>query len=201
MNFEFVKGPVHSRYWFLTDDSAELLQFQPDRFTQNWRKVASVGRPYPRFEAMIERFFADFDKLAGLANSKGWGVITPNQCEVSYINHLPASDESGQAIPVENYISSLRTTGLRLEDVRCALRKEIKNDSGEAIGRYVVEIASAWDADGASIYRLAIVARGAPPDLRSDGCRAFMESARVGIAEIFLEITTKEAQEQWGRVA
>src|SRR6266540_4854231 len=43
------------RYWFLSLDGHDLLQIQPDRFVQNWRKVEGVG-DYPRFDAVFARF-------------------------------------------------------------------------------------------------------------------------------------------------
>jgi uncharacterized protein (TIGR04255 family) len=202
VNLEFVKAPLPSRYWFLTDDKAELLQFQPDRFIQNWRKIESSSRAYPRFEAMIARYFDNLENLSAYAEQKGLGAIVPNQCEVTYINQLSARDANDDVIPAAFYFSPLGGVGeFKPDDLRCTFRKEIKNDEGEAVGRFIVEIADAWTAEGESIYRMTLVGRGAPPTPDLAGCRHFMESVRLGISDIFLATTTKEAQKIWGRVS
>jgi hypothetical protein len=37
----FVMGPTHNRFWFLTRQKDELIQFQHDRLLHNWRKVGT----------------------------------------------------------------------------------------------------------------------------------------------------------------
>jgi uncharacterized protein (TIGR04255 family) len=197
VNVEFVRAPIHNRYWFLTDDKAELLQFQPDRFTQNWRKMESANRPYPRFESVVERFFQNFEKLSEFVDRKALGPLAPNQCEVSYINHIPANAPDGAPIPVEFYLSLFaKKPTFESDDIRCVFRKEIVEE-GDAIGRYIVEVASAWTPEGESIFRLTLTARGTPPSPNAQGCRKFMEATRLGIAQIFLDVTTDEAKALW----
>ena len=48
--------PEHSRYWFISPNEEELLQFQKDRFLHNWRKIGGRTNEYPRFETLIAKF-------------------------------------------------------------------------------------------------------------------------------------------------
>ena len=48
--------PDHFRYWFLSPNGDELLQFQEDRLLHNWRKVGDRTNEYPRFDTLIEKF-------------------------------------------------------------------------------------------------------------------------------------------------
>ena len=200
VNLEFVRGPMPSRYWFLTDDKSELLQFQPDRFIQNWRKVAAGGRPYPRFESMIARYFDNIETLALYAETSELGPIAPNQCEVTYINQLPARREDGSVVPPEHYFSLFaKAPRFAASDTRTTFRQEIKDDQGESVGRYIIEFADAWNSDGESIYRLTLVGRGAPQSADLNASREFMERMRLGIFDAFIAVTTDEAQKAWGK--
>jgi hypothetical protein len=90
---------MRNRYWFLTPDKTELIQFQQDRFIHNWRKVINKNNEYPRFEAVIEKFSDEARSLDSYFLDKGWGPITPTQCEVTYVNQMSLLDENGQERP------------------------------------------------------------------------------------------------------
>lgn len=63
MKFEFFPGVVHNRYWFLSNDEDQLIQFQNDRFFHNWRKIGDGKNPYPRFDEIILNFNDELTSL------------------------------------------------------------------------------------------------------------------------------------------
>jgi len=90
--FMFSTTPEVLRYWFLDKDGNELLQVQSDRLIHNWRKN-SPEATYPRYEPVRAKFEAEVQKVNVFLEAENHGEIKPNQCEVSYINHISFGDE------------------------------------------------------------------------------------------------------------
>src|ERR1700733_6587763 len=57
VNFGIItNGASHDRFWFVSENKEQLLQFQNDRFLHNWRKASDENSPYPHFEEIIKEF-------------------------------------------------------------------------------------------------------------------------------------------------
>src|ERR1019366_2809582 len=85
----FNDAPPLPRVWFLNDSKAELIQIQRDRVIVNWRQGAAP-EPYPRYESIMRRFRVAFDLFTRFVETEKLGKIEPNQCELTYVNHIPA---------------------------------------------------------------------------------------------------------------
>lgn len=80
-----------ARLWALSQDENELLQLQPGWFACNWRKV-NPDDEYDRWPRRRDAFAKTFDHLSQLLVEEGVAEPKIQQCEVSYINHITASD-------------------------------------------------------------------------------------------------------------
>src|SRR5271166_4589281 len=75
------------RVWFMNDAKDQLIQLQRDRLVVNWRQGAGS---YPRFHQIIRHFHTALSEFRRLVKTEALGEITPNQCEITYVNHMPA---------------------------------------------------------------------------------------------------------------
>ena len=86
-------GAMLPRLWMVNDNDTRLIQVQPDRLVVNWRKVGGDD-VYPRYEAIREQFTAVVDKFSAFLAEQELDELRVNQCEITYINHIPVSDEA-----------------------------------------------------------------------------------------------------------
>lgn len=192
------------RAWFISNDDTMLVQFQPDRLLLNWRR-GQDGQEYPHFDTVAAEFASIYATLERFACSEEIGAVEPDQCEMTYINHLPlAADGSPFGRPEEYLrIFALKNgpewTALP-EDMGATLRYLLRSESGEAFGRLSakampVEVPT---GTGGSIH-LEITARGLPRNKGFDGVEAFHLAAHEAIVRCFTAITTPAAHEKWER--
>ncbi|HJQ17141.1 MAG TPA: TIGR04255 family protein, partial [Allosphingosinicella sp.] len=90
---EFIQGASHDRFWFLSPDRTELIQFQNNRLLHNWREIPGTDITYPRFDYMIGRFESEIRKFSSYAKELSGQDININQCEVTYINNINTSED------------------------------------------------------------------------------------------------------------
>lgn len=192
------------RVWFMDKDGRELIQIQQDRFIRNWKKVGPEDI-YPRYEKHIRpRFVEDINKFIAFADKNGLGAFLPNQCEVSYINHILSGDTWADHSEL-NRVFNLWSTeyqpenGLQLETVRFAMSHQIVNEQGEFIGRLHVTVEPAFSPSEKSkpVFVLNMIARGRPLSDGIDGILSFFDLGRIHIVKTFKRITTKRMHEEW----
>ncbi|MCI0562016.1 MAG: TIGR04255 family protein, partial [Nitrososphaera sp.] len=82
-----LSSPPFPRFWFESEDRAYILQLQQDRILFNWRATSSES-VYPRYETLRERFMTKVQQLAEFFEGQKFGGLSPNQCEVTYINSI-----------------------------------------------------------------------------------------------------------------
>jgi uncharacterized protein (TIGR04255 family) len=198
INFGFVTGPQHNRFWFLTDDGVQLIQFQNDRFLHNWRKLAVLGNEYPRFEAIIADFQAETSQLESFFVDMGAGPLTINQCEISYINHI--YPPTGGRINPYDWLSIFNFGTLEIDDFSVTFRRRITNSDGKPIGRLICEgITNARPEDGQEFIQLSLTVRGVPNAPNLESALEFLVRGREIIVSQFADITTESAHRLWER--
>jgi uncharacterized protein (TIGR04255 family) len=202
VQFELLTAPPTPRVFFINAAKTELLQVQRDRFLHNWRKVGD-GDAYPRFERMLTTFEVGFRQLESVVGRESLGTVSPNQCEISYINQIIVdSDQS----PFEAFarIFGPLTSELILrdlgtpEDVRFSAQYVIRENNGP-LGRLYVNALPARKLDGTKIVHLTLVARGKPPSPDLAGVSGFLNLGRRHIVRAFAELTTDEMHRVWER--
>ncbi len=133
------------------------------------------------------------------------GDIRPDQCEVTYVNHIPVGtgwNRPGQINKVFTVWSggySDRYLG-EPEDVEFKVRYRLKDDDGKSYGRLYVAAESRFKlGDGSRLMRLSLTARGAPIGKGLRGALRFMDDGREQIVRGFTSITRSRMHEIWER--
>src|SRR5271165_4241376 len=132
------------RIWMFNAAGTEMVQLQNDRFIKNWRKAGEKDS-YPRYEPVIRPAFSrDFKEFQAFVAEEHLGEIKPNQCEVTYVNHII----SGHGWDNLSEINRIFTFWNRppspfpgnAEDLGMRIRFPITDGQEHPIGRLHVEV-------------------------------------------------------------
>lgn len=198
LNLGIVTGASHDRFWFVSPDGDQLIQFQNDRLLHNWRKMDSNSNFYPRFEGIFESFSGELSALneymSSLAPDRS--DLRIRQCEISYINHIyPQGDQPSGVSSWLDFIKFAEDPS----DFSCSFRSVIQSAEGKPVGRLICEAASAFGPRGAFIA-LTLTVRGMPSATSVESALEFLTTGRDIIVRRFAKITTDSAQLAWGRM-
>lgn len=200
INFGFVTGAPHARFWFLSQNKDELIQFQQDRLLHNWRKVGDQTNEYPRFERIIVSFENEVRLLEQYFSSLKSQNLEINQCEISYINHILSPAGRGN-IYVKDWLRFLDFgSDDQPDDFTISSRTTMRDADGKPQGRLVTEAATGVNQTGQQIIALTLTARGAPVGTNIAHALDFLKWGRERIVTTFARITTDSAHGQWERV-
>ena len=192
--------PPYLRYWFLNEDGTSLLQFQPDRFLQNWRNHTAPGVSYPRFENIRGQFEKNLAKLNEYFKSKGWGSIAPNQCELTYINFIPLHGDKPELCQPSFYFRKINPDfGEGSTDFALRLQKELLSPDKTPRARIYVDGTIGLDSENRRTLNLTLTMRGAPEKADIPSSLSFLEGARDVLVRSFTELTSDQAHKLWGR--
>lgn len=201
------KPPTH-RCWFLNDQGTELVQVQQDRFAYNWRKEES-NNDYPRFENVFRNFQDEYRLFSEFIENEGLGTLTPNQCDITYVNPLLINEDLEIHQNLDKLITLYKKDysdkgdpDLLLgdpENVRMAVKYLMTDGDGKPIGRLHMSIDPVSHAkDNRKAYLLKLTARGFPLGEGPKGIYEFLNEGREWIVRGFKSLTTKKMHKQWG---
>lgn len=201
---QFAQADTLPRTWFVSTDDTMLIQLQPDRLLLNWRRGAGAA-DYPHFETVAAEFRRIFNELEGFAAQFALGRIEPNQCEMTYINHL-LPRRAGEQVSPPSHLFRVWTEAvgpeweLPLADLAFNARYVLYR-SGEACGRLSVSLAPVFVLPERHdrALQLDLTARGTPETPTVEGVSAFHDMAHEHIVRCFTGITTEAAHQQWDR--
>lgn len=193
------------RLWFMNEPGGdELLQLQNDRLVFNWRGQESK-KPYPRYEFVRERFVALYGEFNQFCVENELGSIVPNQCEISYLNHLNKgegweniSDWEG----VLKFCKDIRPkdSELEIDNYRNTISYTIKGVDGIPYARFHVICERRFYVQTMEpVLYLELSVRGVPREANIEGIIDFMDKAREVIVDNFANMTEKKMHEIWGR--
>ncbi len=197
-------GPLRPRIWLINEVGTELVQIQQDRFIRNWRKQDDSDE-YPRYTRLRDLFRDDFSVFCDLIKSQQWGAIEPNQCEVTYVNIIPAGDgwdDHGDLHRVLTVFSQRYSDDHlgKPEEASVSLQFILGEDGGEPVGRLHVSASPTFRiSDNHAAIRLTLTARGKPEGTGVDGVMTFHDRGHEAIVRGFASITTPEMHEVWKR--
>jgi len=204
VSVQFERGIPVPRCWFLNETGTELIQVQQDRFIHNWRKVGEEDT-YPRYERIRETFEKELGTFRQFLAREGLGDLVPNQCEVTYVNHIVSGQgwekhgEAGEVVMV--WSSHYSDTFLSdPEDIRFAVRYVIPDEAGNPIGRLHISIEPAYRVkDDKPIFVLELTARGRPAGEGLEGALGFLDIGREWVVRGFTSITSPSMHKIWER--
>lgn len=191
------------RYWFLNESGTQLIQVQQDRFVHNWRKHKGQEE-YPRYEQLRVTFSQELDRFQRFLEQEDLGTLTPNQCEVTYVNHI--FHGTGEEVTLEKILAPVsRQYGGEFlpvpESTRATFRYVIDNEANQPVGRLHIAAEPAYrTADKQKMYVLNLTARGAPAEATIEAAMGFLDVGREWVVRAFADITTVEMHHHWGRI-
>jgi len=201
--FQLEVPPPHRTLFFSADDT-DLVQIQRDRFVRNWRKANQ--KPYPRYASIRTKFREQFEAFCRFVAEHELGACVPNQCEVTYVNHIPwgLDGQPREALSEVLTAWSARAANTFLgppEQVEAAAHYVIKM-ADDRVGRLHVAAQHARRPDDLqSLMALTLTARGRPASDRIDDVMNFLDLGHEYVVRGFASLTTPAMHERWGRTA
>lgn len=204
VRLEFMAALPQPRLWLLNESGNELVQIQQDRFVRNWRKREDSDE-YPRYRNLRELFRRDFEEFRGLVQREQWGEVVPNQCEVTYVNIIPAGEgwehhgelEKVLTVFVAHYSDDRLGTP---EEASVNVQYILRDAETEPVGRLRVAAHPVFlVSDNRAAIRLTLTARGKPDGDGVDGAMGFLDRGHEAIVRGFASITTPEMHKLWER--
>ena len=199
-SFVIPSQPPIPRMWFLDADRRQLIQVQSDRFLRNWRQQED-SQPYPSFTALFGSFLEAWTGFGNYLTAEGLGTTDINQCELTYINHLPAGrgwNSTKDLGRVFRFASSNGVYSFLPEPGAVGWRAHypLPNESGRL---HVVLKQGIRNRDKSPIFSFELTARGAPA--AADTLEHWFEVAHEWVVRGFTDLTTPEMHKLWERVA
>ena len=202
---EAVSLPVLPRVWFLSEDGAQLVQIQPDRFIHNWRKVGE-GEKYPHYEKIREAFQSELRQFEAFVLREHIGDLRINQAEITYVNHIVATEAWSRHGQLSNILTHWAAPAQKFlpepEDVALDIRHLISDSASDGpVGRLHTTIRSGWRVtDKVPIYLMELTARGGPQGDGLNGALGFLDLGRKWIVKGFADLTTPTMHTIWRRL-
>ncbi|KQW27041.1 hypothetical protein ASE36_18945 [Rhizobium sp. Root274] len=199
LSFNMTTGAQHDRFWFLSPNKDELIQFQDDRILHNWRKVGDMSNEYPRFERMVVRFEEELRAFDSYVKNLASQTLNITQCEISYINHIYL-DGPERSLNVSDVFRFAQFSGEKPEDFSSTFRRTISDADGAPIGRLHSEVQTGLsNLNGQRVLVFTLTARGAPSQPTIPGALEFLKVGREMVVNTFTDLTTDSVHEIWGR--
>lgn len=94
---EMLTGVELPRLWFTSADLRDLVQFQSDRVSQNWRRIGPFSErlEYPGYASVRRRFAESVSRVERWSAQKGFGPLAVHLAELSYVNAIPVGLPGG----------------------------------------------------------------------------------------------------------
>jgi len=200
MEFE-IGIPLLPRCWFTDETKLHLLQIQSDRFLRNWRQVEGL-QPYPRYPTLFQQFKTEWSDFRQFLTEEAIGSPIIDQCELTYINHVPRGDawkepkELSRVFSIWSDLGSFKfLPGPEL--AACKLTYRLPDNRG----RLHVQLKQGLRSrDKTPMFVLELTARGAPVGQMADDLASWFSLAHEWIVKGFADLTTADMHEQWGRI-
>ena len=196
IHFGMLTGSPHNRFWFMSENENEIVQFQNDRLLHNWRKRGVENQTYPRFEKIIRNFESELELFYNYIQCLHPQNLIIRQCEISYINII---EYDPKATTPSDWLSYVNFPAAQPDDFVFTFRRTIFSRDNRPRGRLICETGMSSSPEGGSAIRLTLIVRGLPetPDIKS--ALEFFSQGREMIVRTFAEITTDSAHQIWKR--
>jgi uncharacterized protein (TIGR04255 family) len=193
-----VSGIPSSRLQLRSND--RMLQVQNGRLVYNW--IGSEGKEYARYETIRRQFDSLRESFKVFLAEQGLRAMSPNQWEMTYINHLPKSTvwntvSDWSKVFSFHAIPPTEVNKCRLESVGGNWVYEIEPE----LGRLHMQLRHGKDPKGTEILIFNLTARGPIKDAEGvDGnVDAGLNLGHEVIVNTFTELTSHEARSYWGQ--
>lgn len=203
VHMELSPSPQRLRYWFLSESNEYLAQLQNDWLAFNWRKISSEAG-YRHYSYGEERLRDLYLKLGDFCRGSNLGDLRPQQVEISYVNHISATDggwsQHSDLGLILRAVSPPHDAGnLPLPELASYTAQYVVSaENGSPLGRLHVE-AQPRLTEGGPAFMLRLTYRGSPESPHIEGVFAALDRGHHWIVGGFDEITTQTMHDLWGR--
>lgn len=196
--FELISAPLQPRFFFLSSDGSELMQFQKDRLHYNWRKTEDAQH-YSRYPIVRGKFEKAYRRFGDWVARHKLGSIAITQCEIVYVNTIPLVDASERECGLSKLFPWFDGLPGRTEDGSFQFRQPLADESGKLAARLTCTLQYGTDPAGHREARLMLLVRGRPNEDANRQYLDFFDEGRKIIVHTFTNITTDHAHSIWGR--
>ncbi|MEP2877959.1 MAG: TIGR04255 family protein [Roseibium sp.] len=193
-----LSGGRHDRFWFISDDSRELIQFQEDRLLHNWRKDPDPNHTYPRYEYIREKFEAELSRVEDFFVSLDQQHLMCNQAEITYINIFKIQDSG--LCRLDEWVRFLDFSPFSPDDYSSWWSDTILDEDENPIARLSCEMKTGYNQEREKIANISLTVRGKPHSGNISSTLDFLDMGREIIVDRFSKITTEKAHNVWERV-
>ena len=196
------------RGWYVSEDGHRLIQLQPNRLVQNWRRQAGLG-DYPRFPAILGDFWQSVSTLEQVTQELGLDLPEINQADVTYFNNIPLLEREGYAEAFQrifqwhsgsNVCSEANGYRLDPEAATFTFRARVyAPDAQSPCARLTASALPAETEDGKRAIRFWLRFRGPPPQSDRETLEQFLLAGRGSIVKSFTNLTSPECHQLWQR--
>ena len=182
------------RLWFLAEDDASLIQFQPDRFIYNWRKrEASPQYPsYSRISPLFKELVRQFSSWIEDELDAEFKIL---QIELRYINSISHQDLQR----LDEIFSIFDRLSIAMEGLQFSSVQPVHSDPDRRVGRILTELNSSLsDNDNSHIHWLSLTGKGKPDSESLVDAMKLMDIMHDVLTNHFIEISTDKAKRIWG---
>jgi uncharacterized protein (TIGR04255 family) len=156
------------------------------------------NEPYPHFPALGVRFREEWEAFLLFAEEEKLGSITPNRCELTYINHLDKGAGWITFADLPNAFSVLRApegTGIPPPEL---FSFETRYKLSEIRGRLAVQVQPVFRSrDMKLVLAFNLTAGGSPAGHSTDKIQAWFEAAHEVVVRAFDGLTTTAMHSLW----
>ena len=198
INFGFIQEPIFNRYFFVSEQEDEIIQFQSDKLFHNWRRIDNKMNVhvYPRFDEIYRKYIAEIGLLDQFFQKRQGYPIIINQAEVTYVNQIDVSSNRNPS----HWLRYIKPEIGVADDFVGNFRRVLYDRDGKPEARFICEASSATDAHGRPLIVMNLTVRGAPKSTGVSEALEFLRKSRETVVAAFAELTTDSAHEAWERM-
>jgi uncharacterized protein (TIGR04255 family) len=195
--------PELPRVWYLSEAShlgQQLIQLQSDHFLQNWRRGSVEEQDYPSYDDNKKDFIQSFGKFSEFVDEYGLGPVLANQCEVSYINHIPVEanlsfgEMAHKCFPMLN--GQMSDPFLPATPERNSMK--LSYSMGDKMGRLHLQTEPALTKSGGQrVLVFTLTARGAPEEPSLHGILRWFDLGHEWVVNGFRSFTSAVMHRHW----
>jgi uncharacterized protein (TIGR04255 family) len=180
-----------------------LIQLQETRFIHNWRKVKGTDT-YPRFPTIKSSFIQRWEEFVRFVDAEEIGEITPNQLELTYLNHIEQGTVWASAADIADVFPSFRWDGSSTSDGflpdPVGLSWTLRFPCEACGGHLSATLKEAkLKATGNGLLILEMTVRGFPESGKKLDLSSWFDAARESIVRGFTSLTSRTAHDYWER--
>ncbi len=191
------------RVWYLgkrSENGQQLIQLQPDRYIHNWRREEGSSEKYPLYDWNFSKFQKGLSHFVDFVGSRGLGEFLPEQCELTYVNHIKLDKDAVCADAFKYCFPNLSPSVIGEtfvgEEDRVSFSCSYWLD--ELKGRLHFEIQPGiHKKTSARIFNLTITMRGAP-EMSVAGVADWISRAHKVVLKAFVSSTNEALHKEWG---